>query len=412
MASSLAGRPSNVRRSKLSQTHPVTSGCVENRTDHQRRRIQTPMASILIPFPEQDEPSAVRLTGARITIGRLPFNTVQIIDRTISGFHAELILEEGHYRLHDRGSTNGTFINGEPATDFHLREACRISFGTVECEFNPEATVEAHGESVPTRGEMNSVRQENAELRGLLAAAREEVAALLGAQPVDDSAQVVARGEFTKVVEEREALKAAQLRDAQEIARWKGDAARAAPGSGQFAKSMGRDKGRARENGASHGDGRRDGSGRGTEQRAGGRDGGPRGSGANAVPAYGSGESPFRAAVWPEPSGDAGGEIRGAARAAHWQSFSCAQARCADGEAGARPDPGGTGAAREQQRRAPAAQGDACGSRSQACHGHSSALGGPARPCSRRRAEGYAKAELIAVEGSPGSSSSLSATAR
>ena len=82
------------------------------------------MASIRIPFPEQPEPSIVALTGARITIGRLPFNTVQIIDRIISGFHAELILENGHYRLHDRGSTNGTFVNGQPASDFHLREAC------------------------------------------------------------------------------------------------------------------------------------------------------------------------------------------------------------------------------------------------------------------------------------------------
>ena len=70
------------------------------------------MASIRIPFPEQPEPSIVALTGARITIGRLPFNTVQIIDRIISGFHAELILENGHYRLHDRGSTNGTLLNG------------------------------------------------------------------------------------------------------------------------------------------------------------------------------------------------------------------------------------------------------------------------------------------------------------
>ena len=178
------------------------------------------MASIRIPFPEQDEPSVVALTGARITIGRLPFNTVQIIDRTMSGFHAELIMEDGHYRLHDRGSTNGTFVNGEPATDFHLREACRISFGTVECEFNPAAEAEAHGESVPTRGEMNTVRQENAELRGLLAAAREEVVALLGAQPVDD-----AREEFTKVVAEREALKTAQVGREQEIARLKGEVA-------------------------------------------------------------------------------------------------------------------------------------------------------------------------------------------
>ena len=183
------------------------------------------MASIRIPFPEQDEPSVVALRGARITIGRLPFNTVQIIDRTVSGFHAELILEEGHYRLHDRGSTNGTFVNGEPATDFHLRDACRISFGTVECEFDPAAATPAHGETVPTRGEMNTVRQENAELRGLLAAAREEVAALLETKPVDDPAQAVAREEFTKVVAEREALKAAQLRDAQEIARLKTDVA-------------------------------------------------------------------------------------------------------------------------------------------------------------------------------------------
>ena len=183
------------------------------------------MASIRIPFPEQDEPSVVALTGARITIGRLPFNTVQIIDRTMSGFHAELIMEDGHYRLHDRGSTNGTFVNGEPATDFHLREACRISFGMVECDFNPAADAETPRESVPTRGEMNTVRQENAELRGMLAAVREEVAALLGAKPVDEAAPAVAREEFTKVVAEREALTTAQLRHEQEIARLKGELA-------------------------------------------------------------------------------------------------------------------------------------------------------------------------------------------
>ncbi len=183
------------------------------------------MASIRISFPEKDEPSVVALTGARITIGRLPFNTLQIIDRTMSAFHAELILEDGHYRLHDRDSTNGTFVNGEPATDFHLREACKISFGTVECDFDPVAGSEAHSEAVPTRGEINSVRQENVELRGTLAALREELATLLGAKPGEDAAQVVAREEFTKVVTEREALKETQLRHEQEIARLKGDGA-------------------------------------------------------------------------------------------------------------------------------------------------------------------------------------------
>jgi pSer/pThr/pTyr-binding forkhead associated (FHA) protein len=184
------------------------------------------MASIRIPFPENDQPSSITLQGARVTVGRLPFNTLQIIDRTISGFHAELILEDGHYRLHDRDSTNGTFINGEPATDFHLREACKISFGTVECDFDPAAEhVEGQGESVPTRGEINTVRQENAELRGTLAAVREEVTALLAAKPGDETEQTSSREEFTKIVAEREALKEARLRHEQEIARLKTDLA-------------------------------------------------------------------------------------------------------------------------------------------------------------------------------------------
>jgi hypothetical protein len=183
------------------------------------------MASIRLTFPDKDEPSVIALNGSRITVGRLPFNTVQILDRTISGFHAELILEGEHYRLHDRGSTNGTFVNGEPATDFHLREACRISFGTVDCDFDPAAGSELHAEAVPTRGEINTVRQENAELRGTLTALREQLASLLDTKPAAETGEAVARDEFNKVVTEREALKEAQVRHEQEIGRLKSEVA-------------------------------------------------------------------------------------------------------------------------------------------------------------------------------------------
>ena len=217
-------RPSNVWASNLSQADaaPLPRLATPNQNS-----TETPsfMASIRLTFPEKDEPSVIALNGSRITVGRLPFNTLQIIDRTLSGFHAELIMDDGHYRLHDRGSTNGTFVNGEPATDFHLREACRISFGTVECEFDPAAGSEAQAEAVPTRGEINTVRQENAELRGTLAALREERAALLETKPADGAEPTVARGEFTKIVAEREALKEAQLRHEQEIATLKGELA-------------------------------------------------------------------------------------------------------------------------------------------------------------------------------------------
>lgn len=183
------------------------------------------MASIRIPFPEQNEPGLVLLQGPRVTVGRLPFNTLQIIDRTVSGFHAELILENGHYRLHDRGSTNGTFVNGELATDFHLREACRISFGTVECEFDPAVDASGAGDTVPTREEINAVRQENAGLRATLAAVREEVQALRETKTTELSGEAVAREEFMQVVAARQILTEGKVQLEQELGRLKGEVA-------------------------------------------------------------------------------------------------------------------------------------------------------------------------------------------
>lgn len=168
----------------------------------------------------------IALTGARLTIGRLPFNTIQIIDRTVSGFHAELIAENGHYRLHDRGSSNGTFVNGQKVGDYHLNEPCSITFGTVEAQFSPEALpAEEEVESFPTRSEVNAVRQENADLKGTIAALREEAEALRSVRPIEGGAAALAvtKEEFDKVVVERETLKEARLKQDEEIARLKAD---------------------------------------------------------------------------------------------------------------------------------------------------------------------------------------------
>jgi pSer/pThr/pTyr-binding forkhead associated (FHA) protein len=184
------------------------------------------MASLRLTFPEKDQPTVIALTGARLTIGRLPFNTIQIIDRTVSGFHAELIAENGHYRLHDRGSSNGTFVNGQKVGDYHLNEACSITFGTVEAQFSPEALpAEEEAESFPTRSEVNAVRQENADLKSTIAALREEAEALRSVRPIEGGAAALAvsKEEFDKVVVEREALKEARLKQDEEIARLKAD---------------------------------------------------------------------------------------------------------------------------------------------------------------------------------------------
>lgn len=188
------------------------------------------MATLRFKFPEKNEPTTLALSGSRVTLGRLPLNTIQIIDRTLSGFHAEFVLEDDHYRLHDRGSTNGTFVNGETVTDFHLREACKISFGGLDCEYSPEAPAPADSanvEALPTRSEINAVRQENVELKARIDALRGEIETLNKTRgPETGSGTIaVAKDEYDKVLAERDFLKETQRTTGQEIERLKADLA-------------------------------------------------------------------------------------------------------------------------------------------------------------------------------------------
>ena len=184
------------------------------------------MATVRIQFPENDNPTVINLTGSRISVGRLPHNTIQIIDRTISALHAEFVREGDHYRLHDRGSANGTFVNGAAVSDYHLREACRLSFGAFECEFSPALPPIVNEDSVenlPSRGEVNEVRHENAKLRNQVELLREEVETLTKAAPGESGggAENVPRPEFVRVVDELEKLKESLVRSEEEAKRLK-----------------------------------------------------------------------------------------------------------------------------------------------------------------------------------------------
>lgn len=142
------------------------------------------MPCIRIKLPENRGEVTHVLAGERITIGRRPDNTIQIIDGTVSAHHAELIATNGHYRLHDLGSTNFTFVEGEPIADFHLHAGCTVSFGTVECEYSPETPSSAleKTEVVPTRAELEFLRRENLELESKIAALQTRVDILSSAR--------------------------------------------------------------------------------------------------------------------------------------------------------------------------------------------------------------------------------------
>lgn len=95
------------------------------------------MAKLQIFLPDGTQISH-DLQDEKTTVGRLADNALQIDDGSVSSRHAEIESEAGAYHLHDLGSTNGTFVNGEQVTDAVLRHGDEVRFGVVESVFNGE----------------------------------------------------------------------------------------------------------------------------------------------------------------------------------------------------------------------------------------------------------------------------------
>jgi CheY-like chemotaxis protein/FtsZ-binding cell division protein ZapB len=169
------------------------------------------MPILRIHLPNQGEVTH-ELSGDRVTIGRKPDNTIQIVDRSVSAHHAELIASEGHYRLRDLKSTNLTFVDGMPVTDYHLHTACRLSFGGIDCEFDPMATA---AEMQFTREQLERdaafLREENAGLRGTINALQRRIDILSSARLVTGRTETTpfaaANDSFKAVCAERDDLR-------------------------------------------------------------------------------------------------------------------------------------------------------------------------------------------------------------
>jgi pSer/pThr/pTyr-binding forkhead associated (FHA) protein len=99
------------------------------------------MPKLQISLPDGTEPSH-ELTDEIITIGRLPDNSIQIDDASVSSHHAKLSRSGDHYQLTDLDSTNGTRVNGERISDVQLQDGDRIRFGKIEAHYNPQASTE------------------------------------------------------------------------------------------------------------------------------------------------------------------------------------------------------------------------------------------------------------------------------
>jgi pSer/pThr/pTyr-binding forkhead associated (FHA) protein len=89
-------------------------------------------------YLSEDNQAVHELAEDTVTVGRLSDNTIPIEDGSVSSHHAELVFEGGEYRLNDKGSTNGTFVNGEQVTTVLLKNGDQVRFGSIETVFAAE----------------------------------------------------------------------------------------------------------------------------------------------------------------------------------------------------------------------------------------------------------------------------------
>lgn len=186
------------------------------------------MPSLSIPFPEGTRTVALR--GNNITIGRLPDNAIQIRDRAVSAYHAELIMEGDHYRIHDRSSTNGIQVNGQIVKDFHLREDCQVLLGGLACDFVAAAFPKSSPtdmDTLATRGEMHTVLQANHSLKKEVESLKAQVEAMTSAREAADSKEgggssTVPLAQFDQLAADATALRASLQERQTQIERLSG----------------------------------------------------------------------------------------------------------------------------------------------------------------------------------------------
>lgn len=121
------------------------------------------MPKLLIRHPDEGE-SSFTLSGERITLGRGVDNSIQVNHSTISGHHAEFIAVNGRYKVRDLDSTNHSFVDGAAIREADLDRQCRMTFGTVECDYLPDEAETAPDETDVLRKTVGLLRRQNDEL--------------------------------------------------------------------------------------------------------------------------------------------------------------------------------------------------------------------------------------------------------
>ena len=105
------------------------------------------MARLILRGPEPD-PRDVPADGRRLRLGRGAECEIQIDVQDVSRVHAAVWSSGGQLVIEDLGSSNGTFVNGEPVTRRVLAAGDRIRLGR---STDLDVADDPHGQSPPRR---------------------------------------------------------------------------------------------------------------------------------------------------------------------------------------------------------------------------------------------------------------------
>lgn len=88
-----------------------------------------PGAALLTVTRGPNQGSRFRLDKDLTTTGRHPESDIFLDDITVSRRHVEFRREDGRFRVHDVGSLNGTYLNGDRVDDAALQNGDEVRIG-------------------------------------------------------------------------------------------------------------------------------------------------------------------------------------------------------------------------------------------------------------------------------------------
>ena len=88
------------------------------------------LALVVLSGPARGEEHVME--GDTVRIGKAPENDLVLVDQTVSRMHCEIVREARGYLLRDRGSTNGTLLDGSEIREAFLKPGAILTVGKVE----------------------------------------------------------------------------------------------------------------------------------------------------------------------------------------------------------------------------------------------------------------------------------------